>query len=48
MTGRELRDPDGHVILNFHDECWFSMATGNGWYDWTVEEANADTERLED
>jgi hypothetical protein len=37
VTGREVRDPDGNVLLNFYDECWFSAATGNGWYDFTIE-----------
>lgn len=37
MTGRELRDQDGTTILNFYDEVWFNVETGNGWYDWTAE-----------
>jgi hypothetical protein len=37
VTGREVRDQDDHVILRFFDECWFSTATGNGWYDFTIE-----------
>lgn len=36
ITGREVRDEDGNVLLRFYDECWFSTATGNGWYDFTI------------
>lgn len=37
MTHNELRDPDGKVIMRWFDDTWFDMATGNGWYDWTIE-----------
>jgi hypothetical protein len=39
VTGRDLRDDDDNVLLHFEDECWFSLATGNGWYDFVIEEA---------
>jgi len=37
VTGRDVRDDDDNVLLHFEDECWFSLATGNGWYDFTIE-----------
>lgn len=37
MTNKELRDPEGNVILTLFDGFWFSAKTGNAWYDWTVE-----------
>ena len=41
VTGRDVRDPDGNVILHFFGECWFSLVTGNGWYDFTIEPVEA-------
>jgi hypothetical protein len=37
MTGNELRDEDGNVILRWFDHVWFSVKSGNGWYDWTIQ-----------
>ena len=40
VTNNMLRDQDGHDLARFDCEewVWFNLATGNGWYDWTVSE----------
>lgn len=40
MSYEALRDEDGNEILRYYapENTWFDR-TGNGWYDWTVENA---------
>jgi len=37
MTGRQLRDTEGNIILWWFGNGWVSMKSGKSWYDWTVE-----------
>lgn len=37
MTGKELRDPEGNLILTWMVDYWYNDKTGNLWHDWTVE-----------